>query len=109
MTPRSLHTLEQLRSDVANLATALDSGELRLWVTALDEVLREVGGNPLSGGDDDRASDAMERLAAATPEGEGVSASGDTDGVTGFPLGDGTQATEGVGSEVGPGPAGGDA
>lgn len=99
MTPRSIRTLEQLRSEAADLATALDSATFRLWVTALDDVLVEVGGSPLSGGDDDGA---WQRLVAATPVVEGVSASDDTSGTAGF--GGGTPAKADPDGESGEGP-----
>jgi hypothetical protein len=98
MTPRSICTLEQLRADIANIATTLDSGEMALWVRALDEVLREVGGDPHR----DDCDGAWDRLATVAVE-EGEGAPDETAGTSGCAPGSAPQVTTGGEPEVGPG------
>ena len=42
MTPRNKRTLEQLREEMAQMGTALESTAITRWVQAVDDVLREA-------------------------------------------------------------------
>ena len=42
MTPRNKRTLEQLREEMAQVATALESTAITRWVQSVDDVLREA-------------------------------------------------------------------